>query len=182
MNVCWQRTASRWRTSWRPQRLYRSNWLRPLLLQKGITLYTRCCGIILQQRVSFCSSLFPFLSGRGSRLETEIIGFAGRRTRTGSREKWKSQTTHQKSNYIILLQNNASHMPGILRLIHAGWHKSKNQRERNSPELRKSNFEATGWCLLFTLKKESASKSVNCLQKGDLYRGTSMEKAEIHSR
>ena len=118
----------------------------------------------------------------GSRPETEIIGFAGRRAQTGSRAKWISQTMHQKSNYIILLQNHVSHMPRISRAIHAVWHKNKNQRERNSPELRKSNFETTGWCLLFTLKKESASKSVNCFQKGSLYTGNSVVKKEILSR
>ena len=41
------------------------------------------CGIILQQRVFFfVLHSFPFLPDRGSRLETEFIGFAGRGART----------------------------------------------------------------------------------------------------
>ena len=112
----------------------------------------------------------PILSGRGSRSETEIIGFARRRARTllssgsptpilsgrgsrsetGSRGTWKNRTIHGISNCITYLRSATSHMPRILRPIHAVRHK---RHKRFDTKIRISVNEIRRNCENLILKR-----------------------------
>ena len=112
----------------------------------------------------------PILSGRGSRSKTEIIGFAWRRARTlrtsgsptpilsgrgsrsetGSRGTWKNRTIHGISNCITYLRSATSHMPRILRPIHAVRHK---RHKRFDTKIRISVNEIRRNCENLILKR-----------------------------